>query len=74
MQLWCIPPLAEIASQLSGDRRSRENHPRAFTDFRSSASGLRWMSGQHNSSYCYVFFDDVCKGFGLYHCRSRGGS
>ena len=26
-----------------------------------------WLNGarQHNSSYCYVFFDDVCKGFGL---------
>ena len=29
------------------------------------AAGLRWKSRQHNSSYCYVFFDDVCKGFGL---------
>ena len=23
------------------------------------------MSRQHNSSYCHVLFDDVCKGFGL---------
>jgi hypothetical protein len=29
------------------------------------AAGLRWMSRQHNSSYCHVFFDDVCKGFEL---------
>jgi RES domain len=25
------------------------------------AAGFRWMSRQHNSSYCYVFFDDVCR-------------
>jgi hypothetical protein len=24
------------------------------------AAGLRWMSRQHNSSYCYVFFQDRC--------------
>jgi hypothetical protein len=24
------------------------------------AAGLRWMSRHHNSSYCYVFFEDTC--------------
>jgi hypothetical protein len=27
-----------------------------------NAAGLRWMSRQHNSSYCCIFFDDVCRG------------
>jgi RES domain len=26
------------------------------------AAGLRWMSRQHNSSSCYVFFGDICGG------------
>lgn len=26
------------------------------------AAGLRWMSRQHNSSFCYVFFADACWG------------
>jgi len=25
------------------------------------AAGLRWMSRQHNSSFCYVFFEDACR-------------
>ncbi len=29
------------------------------------AAGFRWMSRQHNSSYCYVFFDDACHDFKL---------
>jgi hypothetical protein len=29
----------------------RSTHP--------DAAGFRWMSRQHNSSYCYVFFDDI---------------
>jgi len=29
------------------------------------AAGFRWMSRQHNSSYCYVFFDDACRDFKL---------
>jgi RES domain len=38
------------------------------TWFRSTypdAAGFRWMSRQHNSSYCYVFFDDACRDFKL---------
>ena len=31
----------------------RSKHP--------DAAGLRWMSRQHNSSYCYVFFQDSCR-------------
>ena len=31
----------------------RSTHP--------DAAGFRWMSRQHNSSYCYVFFDDICR-------------
>lgn len=27
-----------------------------------NAAGLRWMSRQHNSSFCYVFFADACRG------------
>lgn len=27
-----------------------------------SAAGFRWMSRQHNSSFCYVFFDDTAPG------------
>jgi hypothetical protein len=26
------------------------------------AAGFRWMSRQHNSSFCYVLFEDICKG------------
>jgi hypothetical protein len=29
------------------------------------AAGFRWMSRQHNSSCCYVFFDDACRDFKL---------
>jgi hypothetical protein len=29
------------------------------------AAGLRWMSRQHNSSSCYVFFEDTCEGYDL---------
>jgi hypothetical protein len=29
------------------------------------AAGFRWMSRQHNSSYCYVFFEDTCGGLEL---------
>jgi hypothetical protein len=29
------------------------------------AAGLRWMSRQHNSSACYVLFEDTCSGLEL---------
>lgn len=69
-----MKPLAELVSDRRADDiflsdasqyGSTQQWAAWFRSQYPDAAGFRWMSRQHNSSYCYVLFDDACHGFEL---------